>query len=143
VPWFVVQVRPTHIPLHGGFAWLTPLVVLFHRRGSSLLLRRHLHDAVSPHQHLRQRARSAITKIDTLDLHRMRCRATIVQIAGAALVGAAYSHHKDPTTYNHILLAGLAFQVFSFAVFLAVLAATLLKARSSPVRSAGASSWLW
>ena len=43
----------------------------------------------------------------------------------------AYSNQKNPTTYNHILLAGLAFQVFSFAVFLMVLAATLLKARRS------------
>ena len=58
--------------------------------------------------------------------------ATIVQIAGAALVGVAYSNQKDPRTYNHILLAGLAFQVFSFAVFLVVLAWTLAKARRSP-----------
>ncbi|KAK4499317.1 hypothetical protein PRZ48_009830 [Zasmidium cellare] len=58
--------------------------------------------------------------------------ATMVQIAGAALVRVAYSNQKDPTTYNHILLAGLAFQVFSFAVFLAVLTWTLVKARKSP-----------
>ncbi|OQN99388.1 hypothetical protein B0A48_14365 [Cryoendolithus antarcticus] len=58
--------------------------------------------------------------------------ATIVQVAGAALVGSAYSNRKDPTKFNHILLAGLAFQVFSFAVFLAVLAWTLMKARKSP-----------
>ncbi|KAK6440782.1 hypothetical protein LTR95_002981 [Oleoguttula sp. CCFEE 5521] len=58
--------------------------------------------------------------------------ATIVQVAGAALVGSAYSNRKDPTKFNHILLAGLAFQVFSFAVFLAVLAWTLVKARKSP-----------
>ncbi|KAF7189313.1 Efflux pump himE [Pseudocercospora fuligena] len=58
--------------------------------------------------------------------------ATIVQIAGAALVGVAYSNQKNPTTYNHILLAGLAFQVFSFAVFLIILAWTLSKARNSP-----------
>lgn len=58
--------------------------------------------------------------------------ATIVQIAGAALVGVAYSNQKNPTTYNHILLAGLAFQVFSFAVFLAVLGWVLWKARASP-----------
>jgi hypothetical protein len=59
--------------------------------------------------------------------------ATIVQIAGAANIGVAYSNRKDPTTPNHILLAGLAFQVFSFAAFLIVLCWTLLKARSSPV----------
>jgi len=58
--------------------------------------------------------------------------ATIVQVTGASLVGVAYSKQKDPTAYNHILLAGLAFQVFSFAIFLIVLAATLYKARRSP-----------
>jgi hypothetical protein len=58
--------------------------------------------------------------------------ATIVQIAGAALVGVAYSNQDDPTTPNNILLAGLAFQVFSFAVFLVVLFWTLVKARKSP-----------
>lgn len=57
--------------------------------------------------------------------------ATVIQVAGAALVGVAYSHQKDPTTPNNILLAGLAFQVFSFAVFLLILAATLFKARNS------------
>lgn len=57
--------------------------------------------------------------------------ATIIQIAGAALVGIAYSNRKDPTTPNNILLAGLAFQVFSFA-FLATLFWTLWKARKSP-----------
>ena len=59
--------------------------------------------------------------------------ATIVQIAGAALIGVAYSNRKDPTTPNNILLAGLAFQVFSFALFLCVLTWVLLKARQSPV----------
>lgn len=57
--------------------------------------------------------------------------ATMVQVAGAALVGVAYSNQRDPRTYNHILLAGLAFQVFSFAVFLAVLTWTLVKVRKS------------
>jgi hypothetical protein len=59
--------------------------------------------------------------------------ATIVQIAGAALVGVAYSNQKNPTTPNNILLAGLAFQVFSFAVFLIILTWVLVKARRSPV----------
>jgi hypothetical protein len=58
--------------------------------------------------------------------------ATIVQIAGAALVGVAYSNQEDPTTPNNILLTGLAFQVFSFAIFLVVLFWTLIKARKSP-----------
>lgn len=62
--------------------------------------------------------------------------ATIIQIAGAALIGVAYSNQKDPTTPNNILLAGLAFQVFSFAVFLIVLAWTLWKARKSSVKVA-------
>ena len=60
--------------------------------------------------------------------------ATIVQVAGAALVGVAYSNQKNPTTFNNILLGGLAFQVFSFAVFLVVLGWVLWKARSSPAR---------
>lgn len=55
--------------------------------------------------------------------------ATAVQITGAALVGKAYSDQKDPTTANNILLAGLAFQVFSFAVFILCFALFTLKAR--------------
>ena len=54
--------------------------------------------------------------------------ATIIQITGAALVGVAYSNAKDPNTPNHILLAGLAFQVFSFALFILCLALFLTKA---------------
>lgn len=59
--------------------------------------------------------------------------ATIVQITGSALVGVKYSNRENPTTPNNVLLAGLAFQVFSFAVFLLVLFLTLWKARQSPV----------
>jgi hypothetical protein len=55
--------------------------------------------------------------------------ATVVQITGAALVGSAYSDQKDPTTANDILLAGLAFQVFSFAVFIACFCLFVCKAR--------------
>ena len=55
--------------------------------------------------------------------------ATAVQITGAALVGKAYSDQKDPTTANNILLAGLAFQVFSFAVFILCFALFTFKAR--------------
>lgn len=43
--------------------------------------------------------------------------ATVVQILGAALVGSAYSNQKNPNTFNNILLAGLAFQVFDFLIF--------------------------
>ena len=55
--------------------------------------------------------------------------ATVVQIAGSALIGTAYSHHNDPNTPNHILLAGLAFQVFSFAVFVICLGIFQWKSR--------------
>lgn len=55
--------------------------------------------------------------------------ATITQVAGAALVGTAYSNQKDPTTPNNILLAGLAFQSFTFAVFLVVLLWTLVRSK--------------
>lgn len=53
--------------------------------------------------------------------------ATIVQVAGAALIGSAYSNGKDPTTPNHILLAGLAFQVFSFFLFILVFVAFIYR----------------
>lgn len=60
--------------------------------------------------------------------------ATIIQITGAGLVGSAYSNLKDPNVPNKILLAGLAFQVFTFALFLLVLMIVLWKGRSSPVK---------
>jgi len=60
--------------------------------------------------------------------------ATILQVTGAALVGSSYPKNRDPTPYNNILLAGLAIQVFSFALFLAILAYIFWKARSSPVK---------
>ncbi|KAL8676846.1 MAG: hypothetical protein Q9186_006673 [Xanthomendoza sp. 1 TL-2023] len=47
--------------------------------------------------------------------------ATVVQVAGAALIGVSQSNRKSPVTANNILLAGLAFQVFSFLVFLVLL----------------------
>ncbi|KAL9578817.1 MAG: hypothetical protein Q9212_005478 [Teloschistes hypoglaucus] len=47
---------------------------------------------------------------------------TIMQIAGAALIGSSESNMNDPTTGNNILLAGLAIQTFSFTVFLTILA---------------------
>ncbi|KAL8840184.1 MAG: hypothetical protein Q9176_004032 [Flavoplaca citrina] len=47
--------------------------------------------------------------------------ATIVQVAGAALIGVSQSNRKSPITANNILLAGLAFQVFAFLVFLILL----------------------
>lgn len=58
---------------------------------------------------------------------------TIIQIAGAALVGSSQSNQKDPTTGNNILLAGLAIQAFSFTAFLTVL--TLLRVALTKDRS--------
>ena len=46
---------------------------------------------------------------------------TIMQIAGAALIGSSQSNRKDPTKGNDILLAGLAIQSISFTAFLTVL----------------------
>ncbi|KAK9813776.1 hypothetical protein WJX73_008822 [Symbiochloris irregularis] len=45
----------------------------------------------------------------------------LMQIAGAALIGVAESNGKDPNTANDILIAGLAIQSASFAVFLIIL----------------------
>lgn len=45
---------------------------------------------------------------------------TVMQVAGAALVGSSQSSGEDPTTGNNILLAGLAMQTFSFTIFLLV-----------------------
>ena len=61
--------------------------------------------------------------------------ATVVQVAGAAMIGTAYSNGKDPTTPNHILLAGLAFQVFSFFLFIVVFVAFVFKSRRATSRN--------
>lgn len=55
--------------------------------------------------------------------------ATVVQILGAALIGVAESNHKDPTTPNNILLAGLAFQAFTFLVFILLFGWFVMRAR--------------
>ncbi|KAL8710150.1 MAG: hypothetical protein Q9220_005233 [cf. Caloplaca sp. 1 TL-2023] len=55
--------------------------------------------------------------------------ATIVQVAGAALIGSAESDRISPDNGNNILLAGLAFQVFSFLVFLILLFVFLRNSR--------------
>ena len=54
--------------------------------------------------------------------------ATIMQIAGAAMIGAAESNGKSSETPNNILLAGLAFQVFSFAIFMGLLSKFIISA---------------
>jgi hypothetical protein len=55
--------------------------------------------------------------------------ATIVQILGAALIGVASSNGRDPTTPNNILLGGLAFQAFTFLVFVILLGLFTLRAQ--------------
>ncbi|KAJ1323824.1 RTA1 domain-containing protein [Microdochium nivale] len=59
---------------------------------------------------------------------------TVVQIAGAALIGISYSKRRDPTTANNILLGGLAYQVFSMGVFV-VLTTSYMISRFSSSRS--------
>ncbi|KAI9817104.1 MAG: hypothetical protein M1827_001216 [Pycnora praestabilis] len=54
--------------------------------------------------------------------------ATVVQIAGAASIGQAESNDTDPTTANNILLAGLAFQVSTFLIFVTLLSLFLHRA---------------
>ena len=61
--------------------------------------------------------------------------ATIVQVAGAALIGSAYSNGRDPTTPNHILLAGLSFQVFAFFIFIVVFVAFCVKSRKAATKN--------
>lgn len=56
--------------------------------------------------------------------------ATITQIAGAALIGVRQSKRQDPTTANNILLAGLAYQVFSIGIFIILTAIFIFRARS-------------
>lgn len=57
--------------------------------------------------------------------------ATITQVTGAALIGTAESNSKSPDTGNNILLAGLCVQVFSFLVFLVLLAMFLRRSRKA------------
>jgi hypothetical protein len=57
--------------------------------------------------------------------------ATITQIAGAALIGVRESNREDPTTANNILLAGLAYQVFSIGVFIVLTGIFIGRARKA------------
>ncbi|PYI18052.1 RTA1-domain-containing protein [Aspergillus japonicus CBS 114.51] len=54
---------------------------------------------------------------------------TVVQIAGAVLVGVRESRQLDPSVANQILLGGLAYQVFAMTVFIVVAAGFLVRAR--------------
>ena len=53
--------------------------------------------------------------------------ATAIQVAGAALIGVAESNRQSSVTPNNILLAGLAFQVFDFFIFLMFLGHFVLR----------------
>lgn len=55
--------------------------------------------------------------------------ATVTQVAGAALIGVAYSNRKDPNTPNNILLGGLAYQVFAMGCFVISTAIFIFRAR--------------
>lgn len=50
------------------------------------------------------------------------------------MIGVASSNRKDTTTPNNILLGGLAFQAFTFLVFIVLFAFFALKARSELFR---------
>lgn len=59
---------------------------------------------------------------------------TVIQVAGAALIGSKESKHTSATVPNNILLAGLAFQTFAFTIFLVLLATfrfSLARARNN------------
>ena len=66
--------------------------------------------------------------------------ATVLQIAGAGMIGSAESHQKSPTVPNDILLAGLVFQTAAFTVFLLLFGAFIVSLhRAQHVRSKVAS----
>ncbi|RAL13546.1 RTA1 domain-containing protein [Aspergillus homomorphus CBS 101889] len=54
---------------------------------------------------------------------------TVVQIAGAVLVGVRESRQQDPSVANNILLGGLAYQVFAMTIFIVLAAVFLVRAR--------------
>lgn len=56
---------------------------------------------------------------------------TAVQITGSAMVGVAFSNGDDPNPPNHVLTAGLAVQVFSFALFVLCLTSFVWKSRKA------------
>ncbi|KAL9115179.1 MAG: hypothetical protein Q9227_000973 [Pyrenula ochraceoflavens] len=63
--------------------------------------------------------------------------ATGAQVGGAANIGVAESHRKDPTTANNVLLGGLAFQCFDFAIFLSLLGLFIYRARDKVLMADG------
>lgn len=54
-----------------------------------------------------------------------------IQIAGASLIGSKEHNHEDSSGANDILIAGLAIQTASFAVFLVILLACLQRLRNT------------
>ncbi|KAG9242448.1 RTA1 like protein-domain-containing protein [Calycina marina] len=58
---------------------------------------------------------------------------TIIQVAGAALIGVAESNQDDSATANNILLVGLAIQCFAFLVYLLLLSIVTVKMLKSQV----------
>ncbi len=106
VSYFFIVVAPVFLSA-GIYTTLTSLIAL-------------LGEGVSP---LGLKRRSIIAVFVTADVF-----STIVQVAGAALIGVSESHRKDPSTANWILLAGLAVQVLSFLLFLFLLFIFISKA---------------
>lgn len=54
--------------------------------------------------------------------------ATIVQVAGAALVGRKSAAREDPAVANNILLGGLAYQVFCMTAFIGIAGIFIVRA---------------
>lgn len=67
---------------------------------------------------------------------------TVVQICGAAMIGAAESKDKNPTTGKNILLAGLCIQVFSFLIFLILLSIFLWNSQKALWGQAGMKAFI-
>ncbi|KAF3407713.1 Sphingoid long-chain base transporter RSB1 [Talaromyces pinophilus] len=65
---------------------------------------------------------------------------TVIQISGAVLVGIRESRRQDPAVANHILLGGLAYQVFAMSIFIVLSATFVLRARHA-LKSEGLSAF--
>ena len=58
----------------------------------------------------------------------------VMQIAGAASIGTAESNNRDPNPANNALIAGLALQSLSFAIFLLVFVSICVRLRSQRIQ---------
>jgi hypothetical protein len=65
---------------------------------------------------------------------------TVIQISGAVLVGIRESRRQDPAVANHILLGGLAYQVFAMSIFIVLSMTFVLRARHA-LKSEGLSTF--